>query len=131
MIHRTQPPRQMIRRLIRRRHRDSEPNTRRRGRHGAHHTQRLVDGPLRARDHRCVETAIVDVVAAEHVGDEDAMDLGGLEETCKTHPVRDRVEFVRAVGGVAPEARRLVAAAWSGKGLVVASKWQGRGKECT
>jgi hypothetical protein len=121
----------MIRRLIRRRHRDPEPNTRRRRRHGAHHTQRLVDGPLCARDHRCVETAVVDVVAAEHVGDEDAMDFGGFEEACKTHPVHDGVEFVRVVGGVAPEAGRLVAAAWSGKVLVVASKWQGSGKECT
>lgn len=89
MIHRTHPPRKMIRLLITRRNRNPKPQTRRHGRHSRHDTQRLIDRPLRSTPNRRREVLgpTVDVVAAEHVGDEHSLEVAPFEELGEGGPV--------------------------------------------
>ena len=48
--------------------------------HGRHHQRRIVDRHLRAGAQRRVGRAAVDVVDAEHVGDEDAVEEPALQQ---------------------------------------------------
>jgi hypothetical protein len=103
----------MIRLLIRRCNRNPKPNILGGSRHRRNDRERLIDGPLRTRRDGWskVPGALVHVVAAEDVRDEDAVEFGALEELRELDPVVDVVESVGFVFGVCPEARRLVAAA--------------------
>jgi len=76
------------------------------GGHGGHNERGLVDGPLSARDGGRLDVArsLVDIVAAEHVGDEHAMELALLEELGELYPALNVVELGRLVVRVAPEA---------------------------
>lgn len=107
MIHRTHPPRKMIRHLITRRHRDPKPQTPRHSRHRRHDAQRLIHRPLCAAADRWGEVlgATVDVVAAEDVGDEHAVEVPAFEELREGGPVREGVEGGGFVERVPPEAR--------------------------
>lgn len=94
---------------------DAKTERFRHGRHGGDDGQRLVDGPLRAGDDGGLERVAVDVVAAEDVGDEDAVKFGGFEKLGQLDPVMDGGEVVGLVGRVTPEAGGLVAGAcWRG-----------------
>jgi hypothetical protein len=114
MIHRRKPARKMIRLLIRRRNRNPKPDILRGGRHRRNDSKRLIYRPLRARrDGRIqIPGSLVHVVAAEDVGDEDAVEFCALEELRELDPVVYVVEPVGFVFGVGPEARGLVAAAY-------------------
>lgn len=115
MINSRQPPGQMIRLLIRRRHRHPESNILRRSRHSRDDSQRLVHRPLRPRDDSRVEVPgpLVYVVSAQDVGDEDPVEFRRLEKLRELNPVVDVVEPVGLVFGMCPETGRLVAAAYS------------------
>ena len=128
----------MVRLLVRRRHRHPEPDAFRHRRHRRHDRQRLVDRPLRARGDRRpqVAGALVHVVAAcrflsirhptflqkkparkgwgrtKDICDKDPVELGRLQQLRQFRPMLDVVEAVRFVLRVAPQAWRLVAAAF-------------------
>jgi hypothetical protein len=121
MIHRRKPARKMIRLLIRRRNRNPKPNILRGGRHRRDDRERLIHRPLRTRRNGRIQVpgSLVHVVAAEDVGDEDAVELCALEELRQLDPVVYVVEAVRLVFRVGPEAWGLVAAACLVVGLVL------------
>lgn len=114
MVDSRQAPGQVIRLLICRRNGDAKAQVLGRSSHGRHDSQRLIDRPLSSRDDGRVKVAraLVDVVSAEHVCNEDAMKFGGFEQLGQLDPVVHVVEAPGLVVGVAPEARRLVAAAF-------------------
>ena len=77
-------------------------------RHRAHEQDRVVHGNLCAVADRRLVGAAVDVVGAEHIGDEDAVEGRALEQLRKIRPVRDGVVLARAVIRVSPQTGRLV-----------------------
>jgi hypothetical protein len=95
----------MIRLLVRGRNSDAEADILRRSGHGRHNSQGLMDRPL-CRCSGCgVKRPLVDIIAAEHVGDEDAMELGFLQQLGQVDPVVDIGEAERLVVGMSPESR--------------------------
>lgn len=94
MVDSGKPARQMVWLLVRRRYRHTKPDAFCCGSHRADHSQRFVDRPLRARDLRGVKVAIIHIIAAKHVCDEDAVNLCAFEHLRKIYPVFNIVEFM-------------------------------------
>ena len=113
MVNRRQTSGQVIRRLVGRRGRDAKANVLRHSRHGRDDSQRLVDRPLGARHNGRVQVpgALVDIVAPEHIGNEDPVELGGLEQLGQLGPVVDIIKAPGLVVGMLPQPGRLVATA--------------------
>ncbi|CAJ2926284.1 Uncharacterised protein [Burkholderia pseudomallei] len=109
MIERRHAPRERIGMLIRQRARDAEAEMPRRGRHRGHEQDRIVDGHLRALPDRRFAAALVDVVDAEHVGDEQAVELAALEQSREPGPVAQLAIAPRLVARMRPEPGRLMA----------------------
>lgn len=117
MIERRKPSSEMIRLLIRRSHRNPEPKALRRRSHRRDDGQRLVDGPLRCAPNRRLQAVLVHVVAAENVGDEDAVEFAAFEKLRERGPVREGIEIRRLVVRVFPEAGGVVPRAHFNKGV--------------
>ena len=113
MVNRAHPPGKMVWLLVTRRHRDTKPQALRHCGHRWHHAHRLIHGPLRSTANRWLEVlgTAVDIVAAQDVGDEHALEVPFLEELSEGRPVGQGVEVGGAVLGVSPEAWGLVARA--------------------
>ncbi|KGC34693.1 hypothetical protein DO62_3207 [Burkholderia pseudomallei] len=109
MIERRHASRERIGMLIRQRARDAEAEMPRRGRHRGHEQDRIVDGHLRALPDRRFAAALVDVVDAEHVGDEQAVELAALEQSREPGPVAQLAIAPRLVARMRPEPGRLMA----------------------
>lgn len=114
MVDSRQSPGQMVRLLICRRNRDSKAQILCSSSHGRYDSQWFIDRPLGSRDDSRIEVArsLVDIVSAEHVCNENAMEFGGFEQLGQLDPVVHVVEAPGLVIGVVPEAGRLVAAAF-------------------
>ncbi|MPL90041.1 hypothetical protein SDC9_36086 [bioreactor metagenome] len=70
--------------------------------------QRVVHRNLHALAQRLVETALVDIVIADHVGQEDRVEKARLQQPCEVGPVVEILVLPRAVARVAPQPGRLV-----------------------
>lgn len=121
----------MVGLLIGRRNGDSKADVFSRSCHRRDYRQWLIHRPLGSRDDRRLEAPLVHIVAScrtksayagpeedakdctQNVRDEDAVELGRLEQFGKFNPVVDVVEAVRLIVRMPPEARRLVATAYN------------------
>jgi hypothetical protein len=77
--------------------------------HGRDQLQRIVDRHLGGLTNRGVAVASVDVIDAEHVGNEQAVELAALEDFRQVGPVFQVLVLPRAVAWMRPEPGRLVA----------------------
>src|SRR5690606_15308879 len=66
---------------------------------------RVAHRDLRARAQRGIRRSAVDVVDAEHVGEEQHVDAARLERAREVQPVLERAVATRAVARVPPEPR--------------------------
>ena len=77
-------------------------------RHRRHELQGIVDGDLRRVAKRRVEIAMVDVVDAENVGDEQAVELAALQNLSELDPIFEILVLPRTVARMRPQAGRLM-----------------------
>jgi hypothetical protein len=77
-------------------------------RHRGHELERIVDRDLRAIAQRRVEIAAIDVVDAEHVGDEQPVETAALEQLGEFGPVFEILVLPGAIARMRPQAGRLV-----------------------
>lgn len=86
----------------------AEPEVLGPSRHCAHQWQRVVDGYLYATLQGGVRRGAVEVVKSEDIGEEDAVETAGLQQSGEVRPVTQVVVAVGAVIRVAPQSGRLV-----------------------
>lgn len=88
--------------------RDAEAEVLGHHRHGGHELQRVVDRDLRALPDGLIRIALVDVVDAQYVGDEDAIEDATLQSLREPRPVFEVLVLPGAVARMGPQPRRLV-----------------------
>ena len=71
-------------------------------RHRRHELQGIVDGDLRRVAKRSVEVAMVDVVDAKHVRDEEAVELAALQNLSELDPIFEILVLPRTVARMRP-----------------------------
>ena len=108
VIERRHAAREIIGRLERKVCRHAEPEMPRCGGHRRDKEQRIVDGNLRRvrQSRACV--AAEDVVDAQHVGDEQAVEQTSLQDLRQLDPIAQALVVARAVARMAPQPRRLM-----------------------
>ena len=94
--------------LERDRRRDAEAEMLGDQRHRRHELQRVVDRDLGRDAQRGVQIAAKDVVDAEYVGDEDAVELSAFQQLGEIGPVFKVLVLPGAVARMRPQAGRLV-----------------------
>ena len=70
--------------------------------HRRHKLQRIVDGDLRRVTKRSVEGAMVHVVDAKHVRDEEAVELAALKNLSELDPIFEILVLPRTVARMRP-----------------------------
>ena len=112
-------PRERVGQVVGRAGRDAEDEVRGRGGHGGDGVEGVVDGELGARGDggRYVGGALVDVVAAQDVGDEEGVEVRFVERAGEGGPEGDFFVLGRFVSGVLPEARGEMAGRGDDEGI--------------
>ncbi|MGY3406631.1 hypothetical protein ACVWZV_002744 [Bradyrhizobium sp. GM5.1] len=105
MIERRHPPRERIGRLEGEIAGDAEAEILRHGGHCRQQQQRIVRGRLGCVAQGCVRTVAVDVIDAEHVGQEQSVETAALQRSGKIDPIGQAVIFGSAVARMGPQAR--------------------------
>src|ERR1700722_16921375 len=76
--------------------------------HRRHELQGIVDGDLRRVAKRGVEVAMVDVIDAKNVRDEEAVELPALQDLSELDPIFEILVLPRTVARMRPQAGRLM-----------------------
>ncbi len=76
--------------------------------HGRHDQQRIVHRYLHAAAQGCVVAALVHVVHAQHIRDEQRVETSAFQQPGQPGPVAQAIEIAAGVAWVAPQPRRLV-----------------------
>jgi hypothetical protein len=103
VVERRHAPRERVRVLVRGAGGDAEAQVLGHEGHGRDEQQRVGHRHLGAVADRRLVAASVDVVGAEHVGDEDAVERAAFEELRELGPVREVGVPVRLVERMAPQ----------------------------
>jgi hypothetical protein len=77
--------------------------------HGRNQLQRIVDRHLRSLTDRRVTVAVVDVINAQHIGNEQAVELAALKDFRQVGPVFEVLVLPGTITWMRPQARRLMA----------------------
>ncbi len=93
----------------RQRGRQPEAQMLRRVRHGRHQLQRVVDGNLGGMPERRLYIAVQHVIDAEHIGNEQPVELAAFKRLCQMHPVVEILVTRRLVARMRPKPWRLMA----------------------
>ena len=117
MIERRHAPGKRIGRLVGEVAGDAEAEMLGHGRHRRDQQQRIVDRGLRGIAQRRVGTAAEDVIDAEHVGKEQAVEPAALQRLREVDPVGQAVVVGGAVARMRPQSRRLMRDAIHRKGV--------------
>ncbi len=108
MVERRHPPREGKGRLIGQSDGDAEAQMARRLRHGRHQEQRVVDRHLDGVLQRGIGGSAEHVIDAEHIGEEQAVELSPLQRLRQLHPVIEPCIILRPVARMLPQSRRLM-----------------------
>ncbi|MNI47812.1 hypothetical protein D3C73_1023480 [compost metagenome] len=108
MVEGRQPSGERVRMLERQRGGQAKTQVLGDQRHRRDQLQRIVDRHLRSLADRRVTIAVVDVIDAQHVGDEQAVELATLKNLRQVRPVLQVLVLPRAIPWMGPQTRGLM-----------------------
>ena len=108
MVRGRKPARESVGMLERGRRRDADAEMLGRERNGRRQLQGIVDRNLGCLLQRMKQRLLIDIVVADHIGDEDAVEDAALQRAAEILPVVEILVFVGAVSRMRPQARRLM-----------------------